>query len=103
MSAQVEDRHREAAMTALNSATREKHGEWHPEVAAVARLLAGTEAAERDRSAALRAEFEACVRALRKIENTGPFHMADKEFVDAALLTARAALSGPLAREVADA
>lgn len=53
MSAQVEDRHREAAMTALNSATREQHGEWHPEVAAVAQLLADTEAAAREQGAAV--------------------------------------------------
>lgn len=107
MTATVEDRHRWAAMACVSAASElGLTTDTRPIVVAVAKIIAGTEAAERERSAALRAEFAACVRALRWMEArfqiSGDARGPGRD--DAVCCHAvRAALSGPLAREVADA
>lgn len=121
MSAPVEKRHRDAAKLVLAGRSLEHEGQRDVTERMVARLIADTEAAEREKSAALRAEFEACVRALRGLRGVvltnnvytvaspyAPVRVAVGgvtlgETSDAALGWCDAALSGPLASEVRDA
>lgn len=95
MSAPVEQRHRDAARAWLFA------GGWSQvREPKLAQLLADTEAAEAEKSAALRAEFAACVLALRGVESLAEANWC---FDEPRWVALRSALSGPLAKEIPDA